>query len=277
MDPRAERIYNAAAYIKDVLSTTGYSPEVGIVLGSGLGRLSDDIEDPVQIPYKSIPGFPVSTAIGHKGNFIVGKLGGKTVIAMQGRIHYYEGYSMDAVTLPIRVMKVLGIEYLFVSNAAGGVNPSFNIGDLMIITDHINLIPNPLIGPNLDDFGPRFPDMTRPYDHRIISIAEETGSQMGLELKKGVYLGCTGPTFETPAEYKYMRKIGADAVGMSTTPEVIVARHSDIPVFGMSVITDVAREADDPDYVTDGEEIVRQADAAAVRMTALFKAIIAKI
>lgn len=277
MDSRTEIIYNAAAYVKDQLTAKELCPTVGIVLGSGLGRLSDEIEDLLQIPYKSIPGFPVSTAIGHKGNFIVGRLGGKTVIAMQGRIHYYEGYGMDSVTLPIRVMKVLGIEYLFVSNAAGGVNPSFSIGDLMIITDHINLIPNPLIGPNLDDFGPRFPDMTRPYDPRLISIAEETGLQMGLVLRKGVYLGCTGPTFETPAEYRYMRKVGADAIGMSTTPEVIVARHSDIPVFGMSVITDVAHESDDPDYVTDGEEIIRQADAAAVKMTALFKAIIGRI
>ncbi|MBQ8061380.1 MAG: purine-nucleoside phosphorylase [Bacteroidales bacterium] len=277
MDPRAERIHEAAAYIEDVLSPRGLEPKVGIVLGSGLGRLSDEIEDPVVIPYKAIPGFPVSTAIGHKGNFIVGTLGGKTVIAMQGRLHYYEGYDMDTVTLPIRVMKVLGIEYLFVSNAAGGVNTSFSTGDLMIITDHINQIPNPLIGPNLDEFGPRFPDMTRPYEPRLIALAEEIGKEMGLDLKKGVYFACTGPTYETPHEYKYMRIVGADAVGMSTTPEVIVARHSEIPVFGMSVITDVAHEDDDPDYVTDGEEIVRQADAAAVRMTALFKEIIGRI
>lgn len=277
MDPRAERIYNAAAYIKEILDAKGLSPKVGIVLGSGLGRLSDEIKDPVTIPYKNVPGFPVSTAIGHKGNFIVGTLSGKTVIAMQGRIHYYEGYDMDTVTLPIRVMKVLGIEYLFVSNAAGGVNTSFHIGDLMIITDHINQIPNPLIGPNLEEFGPRFPDMTRPYDPKLIALAEEIGKEMGLELRKGVYFGCTGPTYETPHEYKYMRIVGSDAVGMSTTPEVIVARHSDIPVFGMSVITDVAHEDGDEEYVTDGEEIVRQANAAAVKMSALFSAIIERI
>ena len=277
MDPRAERIYKAAGYIKDILDGSGVKPKVGIVLGSGLGRLSDEIENQITIPYKEIPGFPVSTAIGHKGNFIVGTLAGKTVIAMQGRIHYYEGYGMDTVTLPIRVMKVLGIEYLFVSNAAGGVNTSFHIGDLMIITDHINQIPNPLIGPNLDEFGPRFPDMTRPYDPKIIALAEEIGEEMGLGLRKGVYFGCTGPTYETPHEYKYMRIVGADAVGMSTTPEVIVARHSDIPVFGMSVITDVAHEDGDVEYVTDGEEIVRQANAAAVKMSALFKAIIGRI
>ncbi|MBR4756880.1 MAG: purine-nucleoside phosphorylase [Bacteroidales bacterium] len=276
MDPRAETIYGAAGYIKEILKDKDLEPKVGIVLGSGLGRLSDEIADPVTIPYKDIPGFPVSTAIGHKGNFIVGTLGGKTVIAMQGRIHYYEGYGMDTVTLPIRVMKVLGIECLFVSNAAGGVNTSFHTGDLMIITDHINQIPNPLIGPNLEEFGPRFPDMTRPYDPRLIDLAEEIGEEMGLNLRKGVYFACTGPTYETPHEYKYMRIVGADAVGMSTTPEVIVARHSEIPVFGMSVITDVAHEGD-TDYVTDGEEIVRQADAAAIKMTALFKAIIERM
>ena len=277
MDPRVERIYGAAAYIKEILDSKGLAPKVGIVLGSGLGRLGDEISDPVAIPYKNIPGFPVSTAIGHKGNFLVGTLAGKTVIAMQGRLHYYEGYDPDTVTLPIRVMKVLGIEYLFVSNAAGGVNTSFHTGDLMIITDHINQIPNPLIGPNMDEFGPRFPDMTRPYDPRLISMAEELGKEMGMELRKGVYFACTGPTYETPHEYKYMRIVGADAVGMSTTPEVIVARHSEIPVFGLSVITDVAHDEDDLDYVTDGEEIVRQADAAAVRMTALFKALIERI
>ncbi len=277
MDPRAERIYTAARYIKDIISPKGLEPKVGIVLGSGLGRLSDEIEDPVTIPYKDIPGFPVSTAIGHKGNFIIGSLSGKTVIAMQGRIHYYEGYEMETVTLPIRVMKVLGIEYLFVSNAAGGVNSSYHPGDLMIITDHINQIPNPLIGPNLDEFGPRFPDMTRPYDPKLIALAEEIGDEMGLGLWKGVYFGCTGPTYETPHEYKYMRIVGADAVGMSTTPEVIVARHSDIPVFGMSVITDIFHEEDSDNYITDGEEIVRQAAAAAVKMTALFKKIIERI
>ena len=277
MDPRSERIHNAAAYIKEILDAQGLEPKVGIVLGSGLGRLVDDIQNPVTIPYKNIPGFPVSTAIGHKGNFIVGFLGGKTVIAMQGRLHYYEGYDADTVTLPIRVMKVLGIEYLFVSNAAGGVNTSFHIGDLMIITDHINQIPNPLIGPNLDEFGPRFPDMTRPYDPGLIALAEKVAEEQGLKPQKGVYFACTGPTYETPHEYKYMRIVGADAVGMSTTPEVIVARHSDIPVFGVSVITDVAHEDEDSDYVTDGEEIVRQADAAATKMIALFKEIIARI
>ena len=277
MDPRSERIHKAAAYIKEIIEEQGLAPTVGIVLGSGLGRLVDDIENPVTVPYKNIPGFPVSTAIGHKGNFIIGELGGKTVIAMQGRLHYYEGYDMDTVTLPIRVMKLLGIEYLFVSNAAGGVNTSFKIGDLMVIKDHINQIPNPLIGPNLDEFGPRFPDMTRPYDLGLIALAGKVAAEQGISLREGVYFACTGPTYETPHEYKYMRIVGADAVGMSTTPEVIVARHAGIPVFGVSVITDVAHEDEDSDYVTDGEEIVRQADAAATKMIALFKGIIARI
>ena len=255
----------------------GRKPQVGIVLGSGLGMLADQIENPLVIPYNELPGFPVSTAIGHKGNFIVGTLGGKCVIAMQGRIHYYEGYPMHLVVLPIRVMIRIGIQYLFVSNAAGGTNLSFHVGDLMIIRDHINLIPNPLIGPNLDEFGPRFPDMTRPYDPGLILKAEEIAAWEGISLQKGVYVAVTGPCYETPAEYRYFRNIGADAVGMSTVPEVIVARHSSIPVFGMSVITDVAHATDDEDYVTDGEVIVAAANAAADRMTVIFKRLIEEL
>ena len=255
----------------------GRKPQIGIVLGSGLGMLADQIENPIVIPYSELPGFPVSTAIGHKGNYIVGTLGGKTVIAMQGRIHYYEGYPMHLVVLPIRVMIRIGIQYLFVSNAAGGTNLSFHVGDLMIIRDHINLIPNPLIGPNLDEFGPRFPDMTRPYDPGLILKAEEIAAWEGISLQKGVYVAVTGPCYETPAEYRYFRNIGADAVGMSTVPEVIVARHSSIPVFGMSVITDVAHATDDEDYVTDGEAIVEAANAAADRMTVIFKRLVERL
>ena len=255
----------------------GRKPLVGIVLGSGLGKLADQIENPLVIPYSDLPGFPVSTAIGHKGNFIVGTLGGKCVIAMQGRIHYYEGYPMHLVVLPIRVMIRLGIQYLFVSNAAGGTNLSFHVGDLMIIRDHINLIPNPLIGPNLDEFGPRFPDMTRPYDPGLILKAEEIAAWEGISFQKGVYVAVTGPCYETPAEYRYFRSIGGDAVGMSTVPEVIVARHSSIPVFGMSVITDVAHATDDEDYVTDGEAIVEAANAAADRMTVIFKRLVERL
>ena len=270
-----DNIKLANEYVQHVLD--GRKPTIGIVLGSGLGRLADEIEDPLTIPYKRIPGFPVSTAIGHKGNFIIGKLGGKTVVAMQGRIHYYEGYGMNQVTLPIRVMKMMGIEALFVSNAAGGTNLSYQVGDLMIIRDHINMMPNPLIGPNLEEFGPRFPDMTRPYDPGLIRLAETIAAEMGLTLQKGVYIGCSGPTYETPAEYKFFRAIGGDAVGMSTVPEVIVARHSSIPVFGMSVITDVAHDTEDENYVIDGEKVVKAANAAADKMIAIFKEMITRL
>lgn len=272
IDPRIERISTAAEYVAGKLG--GRKPFAGIVLGSGLGKLAEKIEDPVVIPYKEIPGFPVSTAVGHKGNFIAGTLGGKFVIAMQGRFHYYEGYPMELVTLPVRVMKVLGIGYLFVSNAAGGVNFDFRIGDLMIIRDHINLLPNPLVGKNMDEFGPRFPDMTRPYDPALVRKAEIIGAEAGIELKKGVYLAGTGPSYETPSEYKYFRLIGADAVGMSTIPEVIVARHMSIPVFGMSVITNEAHDDYADDYENNGDDVVAAADAAADRMTLLFSRMI---
>ena len=275
MDERILHINEAAAYIQGKLGD--FKPLAGIVLGSGLGKLADKIEDAVTIPYKDIPNFSVSTATGHKGNLIAGRLGGKPVVAMQGRFHYYEGYPMTQVTLPIRVMKVLGIKYLFVSNAAGGVNFDFKVGDLMIIRDHLNLLPNPLIGKNLDEFGPRFPDMTRPYEPKLISMMEEIAVQEGIALKKGVYLASTGPTYETPAEYKYFRTIGADAVGMSTIPEVIVARHSSIPVFGMSVITNEAHDDYAEDYVNDGEDVVKAADAAADRMTVLFTRLISRL
>lgn len=272
MDTRAEKIYKAAEYVKEQFG--GRVPHAGIVLGSGLGKLADKIENPIIVPYKNIPGFPVSTAIGHKGNFIAGMLGGKFVIAMQGRIHYYEGYTMELVTLPIRVMKVLGISYLFVSNAAGGINFDYRVGDLMIIRDHINLLPNPLIGPNLDDFGPRFPDMTHPYDKKLIAKAEEIAADAGIPLRKGVYIAGTGPSYETPSEWHFFRTIGADAVGMSTVPEVIVARHSEIPVFGMSVITNEAQKDFAEDYKNDGDDVVKAADAAADKMTYIFTKII---
>lgn len=272
MDERVERINKAAEYVRSRMGDR--VPFAGIVLGSGLGKLADKIENQIVIDYKDIPGFPVSTAVGHAGKMILGDLGGKYVVAMKGRFHYYEGYPMDLVTLPIRVMKVLGIRYLFVSNAAGGVNFDYKIGDLMIIKDHINLLPNPLIGKNMDDFGPRFPDMTRPYDLSLIALAEKLADEMGMKMRKGVYLASTGPTYETPSEYKYFRTIGADAVGMSTIPEVIVARHSSIPVFGVSVITNEAHDDYAEDYVNDGDDVVAAADAAADRMTALFTGII---
>lgn len=272
MDERIERIMKAAEYMRSRIGDR--KPSVGIVLGSGLGKLADRIEDPITVPYREIPGFPVSTAIGHKGNFIFGRLGGKDVLAMQGRFHYYEGYPMELVTLPIRVMKVLGIGCLFVSNAAGGVNFDFKVGDLMVIRDHINLLPNPLVGRNLDEFGPRFPDMTRPYDPKLIEKAETVAAELGITLKKGVYLAGTGPSYETPSEYRYFRMIGADAVGMSTIPEVIVARHSSIPVFGMSVITNEAHDDYAEDYENNGDDVVAAADAAADRMSLLFARLI---
>lgn len=275
MDPRVERIMTAAEYIAARLD--GKRPFAGIVLGSGLGKLADRIADPIVIPYREIPGFPVSTAVGHKGNFIAGELGGKFVVAMQGRFHYYEGYPMELVTLPIRVMKVLGIQYLLVSNAAGGVNFDYKVGDMMVITDHISHLPNPLIGPNMAEFGPRFPDMTRPYDPKLRKMAFEIAAGLGYSLRSGVYFASTGPTYETPAEYKYYRLIGADAVGMSTIPEVIVARHSDIPVFGISVITNEAHDDYADDYVNDGDDVVAAADAAADKMTAIFTQLIERL
>ena len=275
MDPRIEKIHTAADYVTDVLA--GRKPEIGIVLGSGLGKLADQIEQPLVIPYKDIPGFPVSTAIGHKGNFIVGQLGGKCIIAMQGRIHYYEGYGMDLVVLPIRVMMTVGIKKLFVSNAAGGVSFDLHVGDLMVIKDHINLLPNPLIGPNMDHLGPRFPDMTRPYDPSLIALAKKVAADQGITLKEGVYVGGTGPSYETPAEYKYFRLIGGSAVGMSTIPEVIAALHAGVPVFGISVITNEAHDDYAEDYVNDGDEVVVAANKAADKMTALIREMIERL
>ncbi|MEG0517660.1 MAG: purine-nucleoside phosphorylase [Bacteroidales bacterium] len=275
MDERVKKIVEAADFIKNKLG--GRTPLAGIVLGSGLGKLADKIENQIVIPYHEIPNFAASTAIGHKGNLIAGMLGGKFIVAMQGRFHYYEGYPMELVTLPIRVLKVLGIQYLFVSNAAGGVNFDFKVGDLMIIRDHINLLPNPLIGKNMDEFGPRFSDMTHPYNPALMAAAESIAAKEGIPLHKGVYLAGTGPTYETPAEYRYFRLIGADAVGMSTIPEVIVARHSDIPVFGMSVITNEAHDDYAADYVNDGDDVVKAANAAADKMTVLFTKLIATL
>ena len=275
MDSRTRTLQMAADYVRQ--QTGGIIPEVGIVLGSGLGRLADQIQEPVVIPYKDIPGFPVSTAIGHKGNFIVGKLGGKDVIAMQGRFHYYEGYPMELVTIGVRTMSVLGTKFLFVSNAAGACNPDFRMGDLVIIRDHISLFPNPLIGPNMDDFGPRFLDMTCAYDLELQRLAEECADGMGITLRKGIYLGSTGPTYETPAEVRFYRQIGADLLGMSTIPEVIVARHCGMRVFGMSVVTNCANTENSTQALNDGDDVVQQADAMALKMTKLFSRIIASL
>ena len=275
MHPQLATIREITECLREKIA--GRAPQIGIVLGSGLGKLADHIQDSLVVPYHSLPGFPVSTATGHKGNFIVGTLGGKCVIAMQGRIHFYEGYGMDKVVLPIRVMMGLGIKALMVSNAAGGINYGFHMGDLMIIKDHINLLPNPLIGPNMEEEGPRFPDMTRPYDPSLIKLALGIAKELEYELQQGVYVGGTGPSYETPAEYKYYRIIGGDAVGMSTIPEVIVARHAGLPVFGMSVITNEAHDDYAEDFANDGEDVVAAANMAAGRMTTLFEKMIERM
>lgn len=261
-----EKINSTVSYIKNIITE---EPRVGIILGSGLGDLSADIEVEVSIPYKEIPDFPVSTVVGHSGELIFGKLNGVAVVAMRGRFHYYEGYSMNEVTFPIRVLKKLGIEYLFVSNASGGVNHDFEVGDIMLITDHVNLMPNPLIGPNMDEFGPRFVDMSEPYNKVLLSKAKKIARHNNIRVQSGVYAAVTGPTYETLAEYKYIKAIGADAVGMSTVPEVIVARHMEIPVFAISVISDLGVEGKIVEISHD--EVIDAAAQAAPKMAKIIK------
>ncbi|MEC7646346.1 MAG: purine-nucleoside phosphorylase [Bacteroidota bacterium] len=254
---------------------TNYEPKIGIILGTGLGKIADEIDIEHSISYENIPHFPISTVEGHSGRLIFGKLGGKKVVAMQGRFHFYEGYPMDQVVLPIRVMKLLGIKHLIVSNASGGVNPEYEVGDLMILSDHINLIPNPLIGSNLSELGPRFPDMSEAYCKNLIQTAENIAKENKITVKKGIYIALTGPTLETPAEYKYMRIIGGDTVGMSTAPEVIVARHMNIPCFAMSVITDLGV----PGKIkkVSHEEIQKIAEIAEPKLTLIIKELIKSI
>ena len=260
----------AADYIR---SRTQYRPTTAIILGSGLGKLADAIIDADIIPYSEIPHFKKSTAVGHKGNLIFGLLDGKPVMAMQGRFHYYEGYTMQEVTFPVRVMSRLGIKRLLVSNAAGGLNTAFAIGDLMIITDHINFMPNPLIGKNIEEMGPRFPDMTTVYSQSLHKRAHKAAKEIGITLREGVYVAETGPTYETRAEYRMFGLMGGDAVGMSTVPEVIVARHCGMEIFGMSVITNCAKDLCE-DCLNDGDDVVRAADKAADNMTKIFKCLI---
>jgi len=267
----SEEIKKTAAWIKE--QTADFRPEVGVILGTGLGDFAEQIEACHSIEYKSIPGFPVSTVEGHKGRLIFGMLEGHRVVAMQGRFHYYEGYTMQQVTFPVRVMQQLGIRVLFVSNASGGINTSFRVGDLMVITDHINLMPNPLIGPNLAELGPRFPDMHNCYDKGLIARATAIAEQEGIKLQYGVYVGGTGPTFETQAEYRYFKAIGGDAAGMSTVPEVIVARHMSIPVFGVSVITNCGLS----DEIGDHEDVQLQGKKAGVKMQLLFRRMIKEL
>lgn len=265
-----EKINQTADFLKSKINKT---PVAGIILGTGLGGLSKEINAEVVIPYNEIPNFPVSTVQGHSGKLIFGTLGGKFVVAMQGRFHFYEGYDMQTVTFPVRVMKQLGIQYLFLSNASGGVNENFEIGEIMIIKDHINLFPaNPLIGKNMEELGPRFPDMSEPYDKKLIAKAQDIAKTNSIRIATGVYAGLSGPTFETPAEYKYVRVIGADTVGMSTVPEVIVARHMSIPCFAMSIITDLGVEGKIME--TTHEEVQQVAAKQEPKMTFIFTELI---
>ena len=262
-------ITETVSYIR---SKTSFIPDFGIILGTGLGGLAKEIKPETVLDYQDIPNFPVSTVESHHGKLIFGHLDGKKVIAMQGRFHFYEGYSMQEVTFPVRVMKSLGIKALFVSNASGGLNPDYKVGDLMILNDHINLLPNPLIGKNYPELGPRFPDMSEPYDRRMIDLGLGIGKKLGYCVHAGSYAAVSGPTLETPAEYRYLRVIGADTVGMSTVPEAIVANHAGIPVFAISIITDLGVEGKIKKVSL--EEIVAVAEEAEPKMTKILKELI---
>ena len=268
-----EKFNESADYIK---SRTTINPSVGIILGTGLGGLVNEINIIDEIPYSDIPHFPVSTVKGHSGKLIFGDLGGKQVMAMQGRFHYYEGYTLQEVTFPVRVMKIMGIQNLFVSNASGGVNPDFEIGEIMIQNDHINLFPsNPLIGKNIEELGTRFPDMSEAYDPKLIQIATDIAKENNIDVSYGCYAGLTGPTLETPAEYRYVFNIGADAVGMSTVPEVIVARHMNIPCFAISIITDLGV----PGKIqkVSHQDVIEVAAKQEPKMTLIMRELIARI
>ncbi len=267
-----KKIKETVRFIQDRIAAT---PKVGIILGSGLGELASEIKITTSIPYSDIPDFPISTVKGHEGQLIFGRLNGVEVVALQGRFHFYEGYSMEEVTFPVRVLQRLGIEYLFVSNASGGVNATFEVGDIMLITDHINLMPNPLVGPNLEEFGPRFVDMSEAYDKHLLSKAQKVARHHGIHVKTGVYAAVSGPTYETPAEYKYIQGLGADAVGMSTVPEVIVARHMRLPVFAVSVISDLGVEGKIVEISHD--EVVDAASLVAPKLNLIIKDLIGDI
>jgi purine-nucleoside phosphorylase len=259
-----------------IQSKIKHEPVVGIILGSGLGGLINEIEESISIPYESIPNFPVSTVEGHHGKLIFGKLGSKNIVAMQGRFHYYEGYSMKEVTFPVRVMKFVGVKQLFVSNASGGLNPEWHVGDLVIITDHINFFPeHPLHGKNDKELGPRFPDMSKVYNERLRNKAKLIALEHNIPVKEGIYIGVQGPTFETPAEYRMFRILGADVIGMSTVPEVIAARHSEMKVFGISIITDSGVPGEIVEI--SHEEVQEVAMKAEPKMTLILKKLIESI
>ncbi len=268
-----EKIKATSTYIQ---KATGFKAEYGIILGTGLGNLVTEIKIKHILPYNEIPNFPVSTVDGHKGQLIFGELGGKNILAMQGRFHYYEGYSLQEVTFPVRVMKSLGINNLFVSNASGGLNPAFKVGDIMMITDHINMFgDNPLIGRNYNELGPRFPDMSQAYDLHLRNVARKIALKNSIDLKEGVYIGVPGPTFETPAEYKMFRIFGGDVVGMSTVPEVIVARHMEMAVFGVSIIADSGVPGEIVEI--SHEEVQEVAMKAEPKMSLIIKELIASL
>jgi purine-nucleoside phosphorylase len=268
-----KKIVETTEFIHDKVP---FKPELGVILGTGLGGLVKEIDIKYELDYSEIPNFPVSTVESHSGKLIFGILGGKNVMAMQGRFHFYEGYDMKQVTFPVRVMKLLGVKRLFVSNASGGVNPDFKVGEIMIINDHINLFPeHPLRGKNMDELGPRFPDMSETYDKRMIDFALQIADENNIDVSTGVYAGLTGPSLETPAEYKYMRAIGADTVGMSTVPEVIVARHMDIPVFAVSIITDLGVPGKIRKVTI--EDVVAVANEKEPSMTTIMKELISRI
>lgn len=270
---RIAKFEETADFIADKINAKA---ETAIILGSGLGKLADEIENPIVIPFAEIPNFRRPTAAGHKGNLIFGQLSGKNILAMQGRLHHYEGFTMKQITFPIRVFSLLGVKRLLVSNAAGGCNFDYKVGDLMLITDHINLAPNPLIGRNLNEMGPRFPDMTRAYDRHLMHLADEAAQELNINYRKGVYVGVTGANFETPAEYEFFRRIGGDAVGMSTVSEVIVARHCGIDVMGVSVITNQAHHFSE-DFENSHRDVMKTADQAADTLSAWIKRILEKI
>lgn len=263
-------IRSTAEFIKNKVS---FKPQYGIILGTGLGGLVSEIDIKYELDYTTIPNFPVSTVKGHLGKLIFGVLGGKNVVAMQGRFHYYEGYTMQQVVFPVRVLKFLGIERLFISNAAGGVNSDFSIGDLMILKDHINFFTaNPLVGKNDPELGPRFPDMSEAYDKTMVLKAQQIAADNNIKIQTGVYLGISGPTFETPAEYKFIRTIGADAVGMSTVPEVIAARHMGLPCFAISIITDLGVE--NKIVTLTHEDVLREAAIAEPKLSLIIKELV---
>ncbi|UCF65405.1 MAG: purine-nucleoside phosphorylase [bacterium] len=268
-----KKIEQTLSYIRQ---QTQIQPQIGIVLGTGLGALVKEVEIEKELSYRDVPHFPISTVETHAGKLITGHLSGKPVVAMQGRFHFYEGYSMHQITFPIRLMKFMGISTLLISNAAGGMNPLYRKGDMMIMDDHINLLgDNPLIGPNDDNLGPRFPDMSEPYSKRLIDLAEQIALEEKIKVQRGVYIAVSGPNLETRAEYRFLRSVGGDVVGMSTVPEVIVARHMDIEVFGVSIITDECF----PDALqpADVSDIIKTANEAQPRLTLLMKRLVEKL